>query len=116
LTLTDMNAIAAQIYAPHMSLAIENLSVPLFGSLFASRIETQSIFTMHFDRSIIEAGEDCPRANATPATLLSAGSCRICPDGLATTGRTCASCTSDADCCEPFLCADGACQPANLPR
>jgi hypothetical protein len=116
LTLTDANPVSAQLYAPHTPLVIDSTSAALFGSIVAARLETRNVYVMHYDRAIIDAGEDCSAPEPTPATLLHTASCQPCPSGLAAVDGHCGACTRDADCCEPLVCANGSCQPLVLPR
>jgi hypothetical protein len=116
LTITSANPIAAQIYAPHTPVLVDSSLAAVFGSIFAAQLETRGIFGLHYDRAIIDAGEGCTSPSPTPAALLCAASCQPCPNGLAAVSGACGACARDADCCEPLVCADGACQPLILPR
>jgi hypothetical protein len=115
LNIDDANPLAAQIYAPRAPAVIAtSVLVSVSGSIFAAKIETRSAFVMHYDRSIIEAGEECSGAAATPARLLSANACHACPGGLADIGGVCGACARDSDCCDPLVCVSGSCQPLIL--
>jgi hypothetical protein len=116
LTITAANPIAAQIYAPHTPVLVDSSLAALFGSIFAAQLETRGILGMHYDRAIIDAGEGCTSPRPTPAALVRAASCQPCPNGLAAVSGECGACARDADCCEPLVCANGACQPLILPR
>jgi hypothetical protein len=100
---------AVQLYAPRVPVVIAGT---VLGSIFAASIETQLAFVMHYDRSIMDAGEECTAAPPTPSQLLRADECQACPAGLAdVSGGACGACTRDADCCEPLVCESGLCQP-----
>jgi hypothetical protein len=112
LNIGDANPLAAQLYAPRAPVVIAtSVLVSVSGSIFAARIETQSAYVMHYDRAIIDAGEECGGAAPTPARLLSADACHACPGGLADIGGACGACARDADCCDPLVCVSGSCQP-----
>lgn len=115
LTITSANPIAAQLYAPRVPLSVESGTAAIFGSLFAAQLDARGLFAVHYDRAIAYAGEECTSSEPTPATLLRAGSCQPCPNGLAAVEGACGACTRDADCCEPTVCVDGICQPLILP-
>jgi hypothetical protein len=111
LNISDANPLAVQLYAPRAPIVIPtSVLVAVYGSIFAARIETQSAYFMHYDRSIIDTGEECSGAVPTPAKLLSADACHACPRGLADIGGVCGPCTGDADCCDPLVCVSGSCQ------
>jgi hypothetical protein len=115
LSIDDTHPLAVQIYAPHAPIVMAMTTKPVLGAIFAARIETQGVYTMHYDRAISEAGEQCSGASPTPAKLLSGDACHACPGGLADLGGgVCGTCARDADCCEPMACVSGLCQPLVL--
>jgi len=107
--LSDRVNVAAQMYAPHAPV---NVTVPVlgtvvsYGSIVAANVDVAAFFTLHYDRAVAELGERCD--GAPPARC---DSCEQCPFGLACVDGACAACRTDADCCEPFGCTDGKCQP-----
>jgi hypothetical protein len=104
LTVDVVPIIAAQIYAPRATLVVSP-SAPLFGSLFASRVELKNGWPLHFDRAVLDVGEDC--AGSRPDAC---DGCGQCPSGLACVAGACRACASDGDCCSPMACAGGICQ------
>lgn len=91
---------AGFVYAPFarftMSAAIE-----IFGGLFANGIVASDSLTVHYDDAILDAASDC-----TPPT--GCDSCNDC-GGDACVGGECGTCTTNADCCAPLICFEGAC-------
>jgi hypothetical protein len=97
---------AAQIYAPHAAFRATDGTVTGWGAVFAASFETTALYTLHYDRAIVDLGDACtgvppPRCDG----------CQQCPSGLACIDGACAACSSDADCCEPFACTNGRCLP-----
>ena len=73
----------------------------LHGSLFAQNIITGGDLDVHYDRSILRAGDDCPD-EPTPTACRRCGTCRASQGCV---GGSCGACRTDADCCEPLVCA-----------
>ncbi len=81
----------------------------LHGSLFAGNITAGADLDVHYDRSVLHAGDTCPPP-AGGCTGCGAGTCSIaqaCISGM------CAGCHTDGDCCAPLVCATatGQCEP-----
>lgn len=103
------SAFVGNLYAPRAPIRITGSS-EVFGSLFGRRVESSGELEVHYDRAILEVGEDCP--DIPPPTC---GACGDCSGGYACgEDGTCGEgCESDADCCDPFTCdpAAGVCRP-----
>jgi autotransporter-associated beta strand protein len=82
------------------------------GSLFAGRVATAGDLTLHYDRSVLRAGDDCP-AEPPPAGGCTGCGAGVCRATQACVSGACAMCRSDADCCAPFVCETrtGQCLP-----
>jgi hypothetical protein len=103
------SVIAAQIYAPNSGVQLSGVT-EFYGSLVAKGVATSGAERMHYDRSILEAGEAC--SALAPANC---DGCHQCPGALACVAARCSPCTRDADCCEPLVCASGTCGPRVVP-
>jgi len=98
-TLLGASRFVGNVYAPRAPITIAGY-MNLHGSLFAQAIRTGGDLDVHYDRSILRAGEDCPPEPA-PDTCRRCGVCRVseaCVEGR------CGACRTDADCCEPLVC------------
>ena len=107
-TLLGASRFVGNVYAPRAAVTIAGY-MNLHGALFAQDIITGGDLDVHYDRSILRAGDACPD-EPMPAACRRCGSCRA---SQACVGGTCGSCRSDADCCEPLVCATatGRCEP-----
>jgi hypothetical protein len=102
---------AVQLYAPNAPVLLDDAAQAVHGSIFSASFETLSTLqTIHYDRAILDLGEEC---NGLPTPPCS--DCRQCPAGLSCVDGACRACRSDADCCEPMACTDGICQPLLVP-
>ena len=93
---------AGNVYAPRAELVTPS-EVEVFGSLFVRRLVSSGGLRVHYDRAVLDAGDDCA-PSATCTSCLDCGN-QACVDG------TCGLCRSDADCCSPLVCAGGVCVP-----
>lgn len=91
---------AGNIYAPRAELVAAG-GLELYGSIFAERVASTGPITIHYDRAINRAGEECP----PPTECTGCGDCgsRACVDG------SCSDCTNDGDCCGFDVCEEGRC-------
>lgn len=110
-TLAGVAGFQGNVYAPRAPVTIAGFN-EMRGSLFAGRVATAGDLTIHYDRSVLRAGEDCP-SEPPPA-----GGCTGCGSGVCLSTQACVSgacgmCRSDADCCAPFVCEarTGQCLP-----
>lgn len=99
-TLLGASRFVGNVYAPRAAVTIAGY-MNLHGALFANDIVTGGDLDVHYDRSILRAGEACPE-EPPPAVCRRCGSCRT---SQACVGNTCGNCRTDADCCEPLVCA-----------
>ncbi len=99
-TLLGASRFVGNVYAPRAAVTIAGY-MNLHGALFANDIITGGDLDVHYDRSILRAGDDCPE-EPPPAVCRRCGSCRT---SQACVGGTCGMCRTDADCCEPLVCA-----------
>jgi hypothetical protein len=99
-TLLGASRFVGNVYAPRAAVTIAGY-MNLHGSLFARDIITGGDLDVHYDRSILRAGDDCPD-EPTPTACRRCGSCRT---SQACVGGVCGACRTDADCCEPLVCA-----------
>jgi hypothetical protein len=108
----DAITYAAQLYAPHALVKMSSVvTTTTYGSILAGNFENQAFSFLHYDRAILDAGEDC--AGAPPPACVSS---KQCPAGLACVAGVCGACASDGDCSEPMACTNGSCGPLILPQ
>jgi cytoskeletal protein CcmA (bactofilin family) len=110
-TLAGVAGFQGNVYAPRAPVTIAGFN-EMRGSLFAGRVATAGDLTIHYDRSVLRAGDDCP------PEMPPAGGCTGCGVGVcratqACVSGACAMCRTDADCCAPFVCETrtGQCLP-----
>ncbi len=110
-TLAGVAGFQGNVYAPRAPVTIAGFN-EMRGSLFAGRVATAGDLTIHYDRSVLRAGDDCP-SDPPPA-----GGCTGCGSGVCRSTQACVSgacgmCRGDADCCAPFVCEarTGQCLP-----
>ncbi len=99
-TLLGASRFVGNVYAPRAAVTIAGY-MNLHGALFAQNIITGGDLDVHYDRSILRAGDDCPE-EPMPMGCRRCGSCRA---SQACVGGACGPCRTDADCCEPLVCA-----------
>lgn len=107
-TLLGAARFVGNVYAPRAPVTIAGY-MNLHGSLFARNIITGGDLDVHYDRSILRAGMDCP-PEPVPDTCRR---CGVCPTAQACVDGRCGGCRTDADCCEPLVCNTGnqRCEP-----
>jgi hypothetical protein len=97
--------VGANIYAPYATVTISS-DLTMGGALLASEFTISAVVTIHYDPSVLAA------TGCTPP----GGSCQTCNDCPGATpacvNRTCAACTTNADCCAPLVCSSGRCLQA----
>jgi hypothetical protein len=108
-TLAGAAGFQGNVYAPRAPVTIAGFN-EMRGSLFAGRVATAGDLTIHYDRSVLRAGDDCPDPARPGCTGCGAGVCRAtqaCVNGA------CGMCRTDADCCAPTVCETrtGQCLP-----
>lgn len=96
---------AGNVYAPRAELVTSG-DVEVFGSVFVRRVATSGRLGIHYDTAILYAGDDCP-----PPVDEGCGSCLDCGSSEACIDGVCGECRTSADCCAPFICEGGVCQP-----
>lgn len=100
--LTGGGQFAGSLYAPRSEL-VSSGPIEVFGALFARRIVSSGRLTLHYDRALQAAADDCP-----PRTDLACTTCADCRSGACLDGQ-CQACVRDSDCCTPLTCQQGAC-------
>jgi hypothetical protein len=100
------------LYAPKARLVTSG-NTEVFGSLFARSVSASGSMTVHYDRAILRAGQDCPKAPPPGAGQPDCKTCRDC-NNQACIGGKCGQCRTDADCCAPLTCSKGTCVPRIL--
>ncbi|MCB9601615.1 MAG: hypothetical protein H6721_00945 [Sandaracinus sp.] len=104
ITLVGAESFVANLYAPRARVLTDG-AMFVEGSLFARAVEARGSLTVHYDRAIHRAGDDCP--DPPP------GLCEVCDGSCgsdACVEGECGTCRSDADCCAPSVCLEGSCQ------
>lgn len=85
----------------------------MFGAVFADDFESTAPLAIHYDRAIVDQGDECkktppPDAGTDGGTTTSCGSCKDCGNQACING-TCGQCSSSAQCCPPLQCFNGKC-------
>ena len=104
--LAAFTELGGNLYAPNAELR-PNDFVEVFGSVFVGALHVGGNLAVHYDTSVLAAGDECPR----PEGIACAG-CGDCPSGAACVSGLCEPCGSDSACCAPLFCAGGACLSA----
>ena len=99
------------LYAPKAKISTTG-PTDAFGAIFARTMNATGKLTIHYDRSILEVGKDCPEPS-TPSPGPQCSSCRDCANQACIDG-SCGECKADSDCCAPLLCRQGRCLPQVL--
>ncbi len=101
LNLQGASLAAGNLYAPRANLTTGGSGLVLHGSLFVGSVNPNGDLEIHYDRGVLDSAAECaPHPSCT--------SCLHC-GGPACTGGACGSCTTDADCCSPYVCRQGGC-------
>jgi hypothetical protein len=71
--------------------------VEVYGAIFAGDFRSSEKVKIHYDRQVVNAGQDCPGDG---------GGCMSCKDcnNQACVGSTCGKCTDSSQCCAPLVC------------
>jgi hypothetical protein len=91
--------------------------IRMSGSLFLKDLNGSGYVDITYDRDIIIPGEQCPPPDdeePPPDDEEPPPECfqtcnETCGDSACIDGH-CAPCTADADCCDPYVCIEGACR------
>ncbi len=122
IVLTAQALVAGNIYAPRAQVTITG-ALEVFGSLFARKLTFTQALRVHYDRSILTAGDECSPTGTEPTDggVVAGDSgrpeptetCETCNDcgNQACVGGVCGACTSSSDCCAPLVCVQGVCLP-----
>lgn len=95
--------LAGNLYAPNARVAPQG-TYEIHGSLFVGTLAAAGDLTVHYDRAILRADEDCDIPPPTGCTECDECGRNACVDGA------CGACRTDADCCPPLVCyPDGTC-------
>jgi hypothetical protein len=107
-TLLGASRFVGNIYAPNAPITIAGY-MAVHGALFGRSITTGGDLDVHYDRSILRAGEDC----GMPPPGGGCTRCGDCPSVQGCVGGRCGPCRTDADCCAPLVCETrtGQCLP-----
>ncbi len=106
LTLPANARVAANVYAAAGPVKWTSTQ-DAFGAVFAGDFSAPQATAFHYDRSVLRAGDACPKA---------AGSaCSTCGDcgNQACVAGVCGACGSTDDCCSPLVCLEGRCEPSS---
>ncbi len=102
-TIIGASGFVGNVYAPNARITAVGATT-LYGSIFGRVIDMPGYLDVHYDRAILDAGDECPPPP---------GGCDMCSASCgpsACIGGMCAPCASDADCCAPLVCyPDGTC-------
>lgn len=126
MTWTGDFSIGGNIYAPEVDLTLTD-DAEIFGSLFVKNLTATNKLTVHYDREVLNAGDECTSTgtggggdgnNGTNNSTNGGGGnnggpdmcmdCRDCLNQSCNDG-VCGSCDSNDDCCAPLLCLQGQC-------
>ena len=99
------------VYAPRSRITAVGAAF-VYGSLFGHRIDMPGALMVHYDRHILDVGEDCGE-DEDPEMCDRCDN--DCPGNRACVDNVCIDCRTDSDCCEPLVCwPDGSCGPLML--
>ncbi len=101
------------VYAPNALMTLANNAV-VSGSIVANNIQVSGNATVHYDTSILNAGNECCTASScddgNPCTLDSCNGDGTCTHAPATNGI---ACTGSNKCEETYTCQAGVCAGSN---
>jgi cytoskeletal protein CcmA (bactofilin family) len=90
------------LYAPHADVVVSGVG-EVYGAIFANSLTAPGSVAIHYDRSILRAGDRCePQA-------VTCQRCDDCNSASACVAAECSACGSDSDCCQPLVCRQGQC-------
>lgn len=95
--------LATNLYDP-TALVTWSAPIEVYGSIFAGDFKSSQVVKIHYDSSILGAGQVCP---PTPPGC---GSCTDCNNQACING-VCGACTDSSQCCAPLQCINGSCGP-----
>ena len=95
--------LAGYCYVPHGPFQI-GASLEIFGGVFAGTFDVNGDTTIHYDRAILSAGDNC--GGSSPA--FGCATCRDCGNQACVDGA-CVACTDSSQCCAPLVCTGGTC-------
>ncbi|HVY25864.1 MAG TPA: hypothetical protein VHB79_04905 [Polyangiaceae bacterium] len=114
-SLSSAAYISGNIYAAYGQVHW-SASTDAYGSVFAGDFDASAPTRIHYDRAVLNQGDGCGGGGGTGGDSGSGGggntceSCRDCGNQACHDGE-CGACTSNADCCAPLGCDQGACVP-----
>ncbi len=112
-TLLGASGLYGSLYAPNAPVTLAGY-MNLHGSLFAGRITAGADLDVHYDRSVLHAGDDCPMSPPPPGGCTGCGS-SVCASTQACVSGACGTCHTDGDCCAPLVCETRTGQCAPIP-
>jgi hypothetical protein len=98
------DAFQGNLYAPSASVVLSGTG-EVYGSIVANSLVASGSVAVHYDRSILRAGDGC---EPQPTTCRS---CDDCNSSSACVAGECGACADDDDCCHPLVCRQGQCTP-----
>lgn len=115
---SNSSDLGANFYVPNGPVR-SSAPLEVFGAVFAGTFETSNRVSVHYDRQVLRAADECtPRIPAGDAGVPDAArpdggvpacdSCRDCAN-QACVGGQCGMCRTSADCCAPLQCFSGRC-------
>ncbi|MDQ3038060.1 MAG: hypothetical protein M3Y87_37050 [Myxococcota bacterium] len=104
IALSSDGVFGGNLYAPRAELVAAG-EVNVYGSAFVRRMSASGPISLHYDTSVLRAGDPCP-----PRDPPSCDSCLECRNQACVDGA-CGACTDSSQCCAPLLCVAGACVP-----
>lgn len=95
--------LVGNVYAPAARFST-NGDAETFGSLVVGMYDVNGEGIFHYDRAILDIGDQC---ETPPTECAGCGDCGelACVDGM------CGACQQDSDCCSPLICFEGECTP-----
>ena len=111
--LSDNVRLAGQLYAPNSEQVVWSAKNAIYGSVFAGSFRSSDVTTIHYDRGVLRAGQDCPGGGEGGGGSTECGSCEDCHNQACKNG-TCGECGVDDDCCSPLVCRQGSCVPQTV--
>jgi hypothetical protein len=108
LVISSNVTLATNLYDP-TALITWSAPVEVYGAVVAGDFVASQVVKIHYDRQVVQAGQDCPSAGSPDGgTAVTCTTCKDCNNQACVNG-TCGPCTDSSQCCAPLQCFNGTC-------